>query len=191
MTAHFSQAEIDALAATTVRVATLVEFHFDPVYRLWNGSQTRDFAGHEWLGAGLLGSIDGLSEARSGESQQVRFTLSGTSAEINQIAMRRSLEQAGKLAIVSFQLLDKDWQAVGNPVQVWSGITQPMQASRTSAPEGQGPTRSITLAAENAFYARDRSPMGFYTDVDQQARYPGDRFFQFQARLRDFRYRWP
>ncbi len=191
MTAHFTAAELAALSATTVRVGTLVEFRFDPVYRLWNGNQARIFAGHKWLGAGALGSIDGLAEARSGESNQVRFTLSGTSYEINQVAMRRSIEQAGKLAIVSFQLLDPAWQPLGAPIQVWSGITQPMQATRNSAPEGQGPTRSITLAAENAFYARDRSPLGFYTDFDQQGRFPGDKFFQFQALLRDFRYPWP
>jgi len=189
--AFFTADQITELSRTTVRVATLVAFHYDPVIRFWNGNRTLSAGGYEWNGLGGLGQIDGLMESRSGESSQVRFTLTGTNAEINAIAMSQGADQTGKLAIVAFQLMNDDWQPVGSPIPVWTGVTQPMSASSVAAPEGQGRQRSITLAAENLFYGRSRPRAGMFTDRDQKQRYPGDKFFEFQSQLKNMTYVWP
>lgn len=178
-------------AAGVVRIATLAAFEFDPVMRYWNGDYTLTAGGFEWSGLGGLGQIDGLVESRTGESTQVRFTLTGTDDEINAIAMRQASEQAGVLATAFAALTDDDWQPVGEPVELWAGLTQPLSASSISAPEGKGRQRSIVLPAENFYFSRSRPPFGTYDDRSHQARFPGDPFFIFQSRYKAFTYVWP
>lgn len=187
----FSPSQLEALSQATVRLATLVEFRFDPPTRLWNGPGPLIAGGVEWQGLNTLGQIDGLLESRSGESSQVRFTVSGTDADMNRLAMRASAEQAGALAIVYQQLFDEDWQTVGAPIPIWMGVTQPMSASSSSGAEGEGRQRSLTLPAENLFSDRSRPPAGTNSDRDQKTRFPGDKFFEFQSRMRNFTYVWP
>lgn len=187
----FSASELAILAKSTVRVALLVELQFSPVLRLWNGARNLTAGGYEWSGLGGLGKIDGLQESRSAESSQVRFTLSGTNAEINALAVADSEDQTGKLALVYFQFFADDWQTVGSPKLIWAGLTQPMTATRISGEEGEGAQRSIMLPAENLFYGRARPRAGLYTDRDQQARHSGDKFFEFQPQLRNLTYVWP
>lgn len=186
-----SAGDLERLSLETVRVATLVEFRFDPPTRLWNGPGPLIAGGHEWKGFNALGQIDGLVESRSGESSQVRFTLSGTDAEMNRLAMRAAAEQAGALAIVYQQLFDEDWQTVGVPLPVWMGLTQPMSATSTAGEEGTGNQRSLTLPAENLFSGRSRPPAGTNSDRDQKTRFAGDKFLEFQPRMRNFTYVWP
>ena len=187
----FSLSELALLAKSTVRVAMLVEFQFTPVARFWNGSRTLSAGGYEWEGLGGLGGVDGLQESRSAESSQVRFTLSGTDAAINAVAVSASVDQTGNLALVYFQFFGDDWQTIGSPKLIWAGLTQPMTASRISGEEGQGAQRSITLPAENLFYGRARPRAGLYTDRDQQSRFSGDKFFEFQSQLKNMTYVWP
>ena len=187
----FSASELLLLAKSTVRIATLVEFQFATTSRFWNGNRPLTAGGYEWAGLGGLGSIDGLMESRSAESSQVRFTLSGTDAEINAVAVSASEDQTGNLALVYFQFFGDDWQTIGSPKLIWAGLTQPMTASRVSGEEGQGAQRSITLPAENLFYGRARPRAGLYTDRDQQARFSGDLFFEFQPQLKSMTYVWP
>lgn len=187
----FTAAQLALLSATTVRPAMLVSFAFDPVMRYWNGSYTLTAGGYDWNGLGGLAQVDGLLESRAGQSSQVRFTLSGTSAEINRLAMKQASEQAGVIATVYTLLMDADWQPVGNPIPIWTGITQPLTAASVTGEEGEGRLRSITLPAENLFFGRARPAAGLYTDRDQQARHPGDLFFEFQPRLKNFTYVWP
>lgn len=187
----FTADQLAVLARSSVHVATLAAFHFDTVMRYWNGSYTLTAGGYDWHGMGGLGKIEGLQESRTGESAQVRFTLSGTDSEINAKAMEQALDQAGKLVTVFLQFMREDWQPVGSPVLIWSGITQPMSSARIGAREGEPAQRSITLPAENLFYGRSRPRAGLYTDRDQQARFDGDRFFEFQPQLKNMTYVWP
>ena len=43
--------------------------------------------------------------------------------------------------------------------------------------------QSISLTAETLFVDRVRAPWGLQTDTDQQARWPGDRGFEFAPSL--------
>lgn len=189
--AVFTAEQLAILSKSSVKVATLVAFHYSPVMRYWNGSYTLSAGGYDWNGLGGLGKIDGLSESRSGESTQVRFTLSGTDADINAKAMELAVDQSGKQVTVWLQLFRDDWQTVGSPVMIWNGITQPMTSARVGGRDGEPVQRSITLPAENLFYGRSRPRAGLYTDRDQQARHDGDLFFEFQPKLKSLTYVWP
>lgn len=191
----FSTAEANALAATTVRVASLVDLMFTdaPTY-LWNGFGTRVFDGKAYLGCGDLGSIEGLEEARNPVSQQVTFTLSGvpdSPADLLAKALEETDIVQGNLAIVSLQLFDDDWQTVGDPIPIYFGIMQPPRVTREAATETSGARRLLVLPTENLFYGRGRPPAGRYTDREQQARYPDDRFCEYTSQLVNKTIIWP
>ncbi len=192
---YFTPTEAAILAAGTCRAATLVEFQFSdgPAF-LWNGFGQRTFGGIEYTGCGDLGTIEGLEEARSAISQQVTFTLSGVSDSPEDLLARvlNSVDVVqGNLAIVSLQLFDEDWAAIGNPIPVYFGLMMPPRVTREAATETQGATRTLSLQTENLFYGRHRPPAGRYTDKEQQSRFPGDRFCEFVPKLVNLSLTWP
>jgi hypothetical protein len=192
---YFSPAEAAQLAASTVRVATLVEFQFtgETTY-LWNGFGNRNFGGHLYLGCGDLGGIDGLEEVRGTQSQQVTFTLSGVPDSPAGL-LAKALDAAdiiqGNLAIVSLQLFGEGWDAIGSPIPVYFGIMMPPRVERTAATETSGATRTLVLPTENIFFGRHRPPAGRYTDKEQQQRWPGDRFCEYVPQLVNLSLVWP
>lgn len=192
---YFSPGEVAILSSGTCRCATLVEFQFaDGDVFLWNGLGVRNFNGIEYTGCGDLGTIEGLEEARSPVSQQVTFTLSGVGDSPVDLLARvidsSDLVQ-GRLAIVSLQLFNDDWGAVGNPVPVYFGLMMPPRVTREPATETQGASRTISLPTENLFYGRHRPPSGRYTDREQQSRFPGDRFCEYVPQMVDLTLTWP
>jgi hypothetical protein len=198
--AFFTAAEAEALSQSVVRVATLVDLEFGgtppeggPVY-IWNGFGTRDFAGRTYIGAGDLGQIEGLEEARAPVSHQVTFTLSGvpdSPADILGKALEASDIVQGRMAIVSLQLFDGNLIAYGGPIPIYFGVMMPPRVTREPATETSGARRTLVLPTENLFFGRGRPPAGRYTDREQQARYPGDRFCEYTAQLVNMTINWP
>jgi hypothetical protein len=179
----FDAAQLALMAKTRVRIATLVELQFATVARYWNGNQNIVIDGNTWYGTGHLGRIEGLLESRTTNANQISLTLSGTDAQTNTIAMSSAAEQEGKFCFVSFQLFDPDWQTVGSPIRIFTGLTQPLTATRQSAPEGQSAVRSLVLPVENFFYGRSRPVASLYTSTDNRARFPGDAFLDYQHKM--------
>lgn len=192
---YFTADQAAALAATTVRVATLVELRFtgNPTY-VWNGFGNRVFAGIEYIGCGDIGSIEGLEEARGPQSQQVTFTLSGvpdSPAGLLAAALDATDIIQGNLAIVSLQLFDAGWQAYGNPMPIYFGVMMPPRVERIAATETDGARRTLQLPTENLFYSRHRPAAARYTDMEQQLRFPGDRFAEYTPQLVNLTIVWP
>lgn len=196
----FTPEEAAALSQTVVRLATLVDLEFGgtppdggPVY-IWNGFGTRVFGGKTYWGAGDLGTIEGLEEARNPVSHQVTFTLSGVPDSPADI-LAKALEAAdivqGRLAVVSLQLFDGAWQAVGSAIPIYFGVMMPPRVTREAATELAGARRTLVLPTENLFFGRGRPAAGRYTDREQQTRYPGDLFCQYVSQLVSQTINWP
>lgn len=193
--AYFTVEQAAVLAASTVRVATLVdlEIDYDPLY-LWNGHGQRTFGGKLYTGCGDLGSIEGLEEARSAVSQQVTFTLSAADdapANLLTAVLEASDRIQGRIAVVSLQLFDESWAALYAPIPIYFGLMMPPRVTRTAATETSGATRTMQLPTENLFFGRHRPPAGRYTDKEQQARFPGDRFSEYVPQLVNLSIVWP
>ena len=191
----FTPAEAEALAASTVRVATLVDFDFkdQPVY-VWNGYQSRVFEGRTYIGCGDLGTIDGLQETRDVTSSQVTFTLSGVPDSPNDIlaiAIAETDKVQGRLVIVRLQLFDQNWNPFARSIPIFFGLMQQPRVTRESMTMEEGARRTITLPAENLFYGRSRPAAGRYTDAEQQQRFPGDLFCQYTPQLVNMTLVWP
>lgn len=181
-----------ALVGTTVRMATLVELQFSSATtRVWNGAGRIAVAGHTWDGLGAIGAIDGLGQARQAESSQVTMRLSGVGGDVLAKALDERTEVQGRLAYVWLQLFDADWQTLGSRLPIFWGIMMRLLIEREAAGDFSGGGRSCALEVENPFYGRARPSAGRWTDTDQNARHPGDKFCRFVPLQRSQTIVWP
>lgn len=187
--AAFSAAIQAQLERKMVRVAQLVEFHFlDAVKRVWTGFGDTTIGGHVWQGTNELGSITGISQARDGSAEQATFSLSGVAADLLAKAVGDPEQYTQRPVKVFLQFFDDDWQPLDSPQAIWLGYMDTLQITRTG---DDGPTRTITMTAENVFANRARPPYGSYSDSDQQARYSGDKGCERVAALVNAVREWP
>lgn len=171
----FSSAIAAQLAGRSVRVSPLMRFDFlSGTSRFWTGFGTlRTLDGAEWLGTQGLGSLGEITGSMNGTAPEQTFTLSGVDADFVASAQASKAEYYGRLCFVYFQFFDAAWQPLDNPVAFWWGRMYGLTAGQATAEDGF--TRTITLSAETFFANRRRPRNGYYTDRDQQARFPGDR----------------
>jgi hypothetical protein len=172
------------LAGRTVRCAHLVEFCFDgQARRLWNGNYKITTGGHDWFGERKLGAIDGI-EGGSGDlaAAQLKITMSGVDDRL--LAMAVSANRAGyvgEIAKAFYQFFDEDWQVLDDPVACAAGIIDGVETSRSQAENGT--TRTVSVTATNIFYGRGLPPASFFTNADQQQRFPGDRGLSYLSEI--------
>ena len=191
----FTDEQIEYMSTRDVRVAFLTELQFlsETAY-VWNGHYKLTSGGHEWLPMHGIGSIEGLGTSSDAQSEAITMTIAGIpdqEPDILALALSQSVEANQQLVKIYIQFFDTDWQPIGNPVMMWFGFMQPPKVSRDISDPIQGPIQSITVTAENAFFNRSRPPYGRNTDRDQQARYPGDKFFQFTPTLKSKTFIYP
>ena len=170
----------DRAAASTVRIATLVELRFTSETKyLWNGAGPLDVAGAAYEGANGFGGIDGLPSLRSTTSEKVNLTFAAVSGEALALAANSKDEVRGRLAFIWLQLFNEDWQPVGARVPAFWGIMHRAVIEREAATELTGGTRTMGLEIENPYFNRARATLGRFTDQDQKQRSPTDRVFEF------------
>lgn len=191
----FTADQLALLSASTVRLATLVDFEFDSItHRVWNGAGRLIAGGQEYVGLGLgggLAGIEGLIYSPTPESKQVTLSLSGVDESLLALALAETDQTEGRLCIISFQLFDASWQPIGSPMEPFFGIMQKPKVTRSPLDKDGGGQQVIQLPVENLFFGRSRPAAGRYTDRDQNLRYPGDRFFAYVGSLVSKVITWP
>lgn len=180
------------LAGRTVRASFLVLFDFvSRPMRVWTGAGKITSGGNDWWGLGSLASISGLEQAVNGEAPETTFVLSGINSEIVSVARDEfEAEAKDRLAKVLLQFHndhdDQPLELFDAPYSIWAGRMQ------TARFELQGPSkRVITVNAESLFSLRSRPAFSQYTDADQQARFEGDKGFEFVPGLINKIVPWP
>lgn len=149
--------------------------------RLNDSNLTIPWGGFDWIGVGSFGGIDGVSESHDLIAQPVKMTLSGVDPQY--VTDARTTQYQGRSAVIHVGLLNKQTYAlIDTPEEVWSGF---MDVMLLEAGEREG---KITLVCEH--WMRLAATTGRWTDEDQQARYAGDRFFQFLHMIPGFVGKW-
>lgn len=184
-----TEAQAAMTAGSRVACATLLKMEFtSSTQYLWDGIGYLQADGHSWLGFGKMGSISGLEQAVRGTAPQAAFRLSGVDPEFINYAANSETEVKGRPVTVFTQFLNADGPhptSLDSPVALWVGIMDIMKFSATGPRD-----RAISVTAESAFVDRIRSPYSYYTDVDQKARFHGDRGLEFAAALRAKTVNW-
>lgn len=166
--------------------AFLVKFDFaSATKRVWTGfGRLRTLDGHLWDGIGELLSIDGLQGPLSGSAPAGKVTASGVSPDLLPIALGEQEEYTRRPIAIYFQAF-QNRALVGNPLPLLLRIMTTIEISRT------GETRSLSINHESPYVGRNNPANGWYSDRDQQSRYPGDRFCERTPFLLFKQERWP
>lgn len=184
----FLGSDAPAVTGSVARLALLAWFDFvdDPRW-YWTGfGPLRTLDGQEWEGTAGLASISGLAVPIGTTAQQVTFALSGVDGRVVKLAQRQSDLVKGRDCAVFLQLFNEDWSLRGPRRHVWSGLLDVM----TFDDRGDG-TFVVSQTAENLWAGRRKPAFGYYTDADQQARFPDDLGCQFTASIPGKQIYWP
>ncbi|NTI22372.1 hypothetical protein G6M87_10935 [Rhizobium rhizogenes] len=183
----YTAAEIARFSSGNIRVAFLVEMYFvSKTMGVWNGNRKLTVNGTEFLPMFGAGNIDGLSFTNSTTSDQVTIGVSGVNSDILGQVLSEAGELQDRLVKIYLQSFDDDWQPIAAAPVIFFGYMQPPEGTQDEVVldvNAASPTHTVTIAAENIYYNRSRSPGGRYSDRDQQYRHPGDKIFDFMPGL--------
>ncbi|WP_245584050.1 hypothetical protein [Rubritepida flocculans] len=176
-----------AAAAATAPVAAPVilcdlDFASGP-FRVWTGLGQLSWAGHLFEGIGDLGVMSDVEETVELRAVRLTLSLSPVPQAVIDIALS---ERSYRLrsARLWLALLDEAGGFVADPFPLWAGIMDTMEVVDGAEPR-------VTLSCESRLVDLERAEVRRYTDADQQAEYPGDRFFEYVPALQDAEIRLP
>ncbi len=173
-----------AIAAPHITACHLVEIQFGGgTVRVTDAPYNITWSGNEFTGLGHLGQIEPIRESAEAEATGLRFTLAGPVSAYLSLALQEPLQGDPVLVYVAF--FDANHQIIADPVLEWSGRADTMSVS-DSADQS-----TITLTAESRFADFARARERRFSDADQQAAYPGDKFFEFLPQMAEKTIIWP
>lgn len=167
-----------------------VRFEFDEPLAMWFGINdieakitSVDSTLQEYIGGGQLLGIPELEVLINGTADRVEFTLSGTDpVSVAQLEIPQA-EVRGKPVHVAITALDEYYQPIVDPVPVWSGRASFVAESSPPVSGTQNPSVTLALSVGSGDTMRERASASLWSDAQQQAIYPGDKFCAGTARL--------
>jgi len=173
---------ITALESGVFRMAFLVRLEFDTPIRFSSLYETRTFDGVTYTGGGNLGSISSFSENTDLDPQEYSVSLSGINQSVLQtIGSSNYLNRDARCYVV---MLDEDGNALGDPMTYFVGFTDEVSFT-------YGQKASIKVTVRDRLADWNRVKIERNVNADQQAKYPGDKGFEFVAQVADKKIIWP
>lgn len=167
-------------AGESVGLTHLVLFDFeDAPFRAWEaGAGILRAAGEEWTGLGVMGRIGALPTGSNDSAGAASFMLSGVDPVI--VAKARSEVDTiiGREVTVWAQFLSGPLRPLDDPIFLGTWV---MEAPRFTFSGPQ--SRTITVPARSIFDDRNSPAFTHYADVDQKARFAGDRFLETMSEM--------
>jgi hypothetical protein len=176
-----------AAASATAPVAApvvMVELDFaSGAFRAWTGLGLLQWAGKAFEGVGSIGAVGEIEETVELRAVRLSLALSPVPQEVVDIALA---ERSFRLrpARLWGALLDAEGAFIADPFPLWAGLMDTMQVTDGAEPR-------VTLTCESRLVDLERAEVRRYTDADQQAEYPGDRFFEYVPALQEAEIRLP
>ena len=176
-----------AAASATSPVAApvvLVELDFaSGPFRAWTGLGQLNWAGKVFEGVGSIGAVGEVEETVELRAVRLTLALSPVPQEAVDIALA---ERSFRLrpALLWGALLDAEGAFIADPFPLWAGLMDTMEVTDGAEPR-------VALTCESRLVDLERAEVRRYTDADQQAEYPGDRFFEYVPALQEAEIRLP
>lgn len=171
----------EALASPNPRVGIFFRLEIDPVFRLWlgigdceAGIDATDGSGATYSGLGEIINVPAFQQLINGAADRVSFALNFVSQEVAALASRDANEVKGVTLMMGFGLFDGDWQLIADPTWLRRFTVDYLTVSK-EATAGDA-VWSLSLQARSFLTGRRRPGLSYFTDADQKARYPTDRF---------------
>lgn len=164
--------------------AVLVELDFaSGPFRAWTGLGQLNWAGKVFEGVGSIGAVGEVEETVELRAVRLTLALSPVPQEVVDIALA---ERSFRLrpARLWGALLDAEGAFVADPFPLWAGLMDTMEVTDGAEPR-------VAITCESRLVDLERAEVRRYTDADQQAEYPGDRFFGYVPALQEAEGRLP
>jgi hypothetical protein len=177
---HAASSATSPVAAPVV----LVELDFaSGTFRAWTGLGQLNWAGKVFEGVGSIGAVGEVEETVELRAVRLTLALSPVPQEVVDIALA---ERSFRLrpARLWGVLLDAEGAFVADPFPLWAGLMDTMEVTDGAEPR-------VALTCESRLVDLERAEVRRYTDADQQAEYPGDRFFEYVPALQEAEIRLP
>ncbi len=168
-----SSEQVTELKGPSVKLAYFVEAEFQSgTLRLWTGiGDSPLIMGQTWLGAGLFLGFTQIDEGLNVKATGISISLSG--ADQSLIAAALVEQYQGRPCSLYLGLFDANNVLIGEPFKFFTGQIDLIEID----PKTDG-TATYTMKVENRMVDLMVVRPSYYTDQDQQARYPGDTFFK-------------
>ena len=161
-----------ALSASSLLIVQLVYMQFPGFPVALNSSNRNiDFGGVTYLGAAGLGAINPIEDS-PGEVKGLQLSMSGVPSEYLALALDDSNIVQGSPLTIRLAILSEAGAVLDAPID-WVGRLDSMSI------EEDGDTCTIAVTAESTAVDLLRGSPMTYSNVDQQALYPGDRAFEY------------
>lgn len=182
MSRGLSVGNLSAIAQPHIRPIKFVKFEFDGgTEYVHNAVGEFTWGGHTWTGIGALGEISAIEEGLDLSPFGVTFQLNALNPDLLAIALGEHVYK--RPATVYEGYLDENGTLVADPAERWSGGMDHFSVSR-------GENNTLALQCESDMRFFDRANGSLFTDEDQQRRYSGDVFFEFQDQMIDVALSW-
>ena len=177
---HAASSATSPVAAPVVLVE--LDFASGP-FRAWTGLGQLTWAGKVFEGVGSIGAVGEVEETVELRAVRLTLALSPVPQEVVDIALA---ERTFRLrpARLWGALLDAEGAFVADPFPLWAGLMDTMEVVDGAEPR-------VALTCESRLVDLERAEVRRYTDADQQAEYPGDRFFEFVPALQEAEIKLP
>jgi hypothetical protein len=178
------QAIIDALDDGVFRPLYLVEIQFDTPLMFSSTYAEITVGGKTYFGGGNLGSVSSFRENSSLEPNQLEITLAGISDAA--LAAVGDSNYLNRDVVIRMAMLDENGQPLGDGAtfNYFVGKTDEVRFS-------YGKASAITVIARDKLADWSRVKTEKNVNAYHQARYPGDKGFEFVAQVADKKIIWP
>lgn len=153
----------------------------DPVYAV-TGNATIRYNDQEWTAIGGIGSIDTIGEGTDGSATGVKATLYQVPSEFRDDVADQAVR--GCLYELYVGALSPNYQDVVGVKLIWKGRLDTYEIVDA------GETITVSAGGESRMRDQRRPAIKRFTDWWQQRRYPGDRAFEYVARMAEVPILW-
>jgi hypothetical protein len=178
-----TDAAFDALAAGAAYLPVpLVEMQFGTgTLRLTPFPLDVVAMGQTWKGIGTLGQVGEIRESEDGAAEKITLTLSPVDTSVLALALGNPSNYQDRPVRIWLALLDPNtYQMPGAPVLRFAGVMDLVKLPR----DADGKTGRIEMECVTAAYDVRANPAGLrLNNAQHQARYPGERGFEYVAGL--------
>lgn len=153
----------------------------DPVHAV-TGNATIAYGGEEWSAVGGLGAIDTIGEGTDGSATGVKATLFMVPSEFREHLVDQAVRGCAYELFVG--ALDAAHRTVLGFKLIWKG-----RLDGYTVTDG-GDTLTVEATGESRMRDQRRPAIKRFTDWWQQRKYPGDKAFQYVARMSEVPILW-
>lgn len=180
-----SDAELSTLESDVVNIGIFFRLETNPIVRIWlgfgsinPGVNVYDTTGAEYIGFGEIQDVPAFKQLINGVAERVDITVSGVSGAVLQVASSGDAQQVkGKRAAFGFAIMAPDWSLQGPVKWCANYLADYLAITQTVTSDPLNPiVRTLTLSCGTLLTARRRPSLAYFSNQDQQARFPGDRF---------------